>query len=122
MRTALESERRERPDRDSDRPTGKVLVSYEPTRDGSVALSVALALAGEADAALTIAALTPQGRTDVGCTHCRACAARWNHEMRLVARERLSEAAADFGVPSVSVPYLTACGPTVGVLGQAAEQ
>ena len=56
VRTALKSERRERPDRDSDRPTGNVLVSYEPTRDGSVALSVALALAAEADAALTIAA------------------------------------------------------------------
>ena len=42
--------------------------------------------------------------------------------MRLVARERLTEAAADLGVPPVSVHHLTACGPTAGVPGQAAEQ
>jgi nucleotide-binding universal stress UspA family protein len=98
-----------------------VPVSYEATRDGSAAVSVVLALAAEAGAALTIASVAPQERTDVGCTHCRASAARWNQEMRVVARERLAEPDADLGLPPVSVHYLTACGQTVGVLAEAAK-
>ena len=73
-------------------------------------------------ASLTIAAVAPQDRTDVGCAHCRATTARWNEQMRLVARERLSELSARLKDPPTSIRYLAACGPTTGVLAQASEQ
>lgn len=98
-----------------------LLVAYEPTANGRSALDHAFALARESDAALTIAAIAPQERTDVGCTHCRATAARWNDEMRAVARHHLDELAAQLDQPPANVRYLTACGPAAGILAQAAE-
>ena len=111
----------DRPGPASGRGVGSVLVSYEPSTNGRAALSYALALAGQRGAPLTIAAVAPQDRTDVGCAHCRATTARWNEQMRLVARERLSELSAHLEDPPTSVRYLAACGPTAGVLAQAAE-
>ena len=105
-----------------DRPIRGVLVYYQPSRDGRAALAHGLALADDAGASLTVAAVTPQDRTDVGCAHCRATNARWNAQMRVVAHEQLSELAADLGESSPAVRYLAACGPTAPVLCAAAEQ
>ena len=48
------------------RPIRGVLVYYQPSRVGRAALSHGLALADDAGASLTVAAVTPQDRTDVG--------------------------------------------------------
>ena len=58
----------------------------------------------------------------MGCAHCRANAAWWNEQMRVIARERLFEPAADLSDPSTSIRCLAACGPMSGVLAQATEQ
>ena len=98
-----------------------VLVTYEPSRGGDAALSYALGIARAAGATLTVASVTPQERTDVGCASCRASAVAWNEQLRLLAHERLSEASNAID-DSRDVRYLAACGPERQVLAQAARQ
>jgi nucleotide-binding universal stress UspA family protein len=98
-----------------------VLVSYEPTREGDAALSYALDIARTAGATLTVASVAPQERTDVGCAHCRASARVWNEQLRLLAHERLANAAKTIG-DAPAVHYLAACGPERQVLAQAARE
>ena len=98
-----------------------VLVAYEPSREGDAALSYALDIARAASATLTVASVTPQERTDVGCAHCRASARAWNEQLRLLAHERLSTAAKIVG-DSPAVNYVAACGPERQVLAQAARR
>jgi nucleotide-binding universal stress UspA family protein len=99
----------------------RVLVTYEPSREGDAALSYALDIARAAGATLTVASVAPQERTDVGCAHCRASARVWNEQLRLLAHERLSKAAKTIG-DAPPVHYLAACGPERQVLTQAARQ
>jgi nucleotide-binding universal stress UspA family protein len=99
----------------------RVLVAYDPSREGDAALSYALDIARAAGATLTVASVAPQERTDVGCAHCRASARAWNEQLRLLAHERLSKAAKTIG-DSSAVHYLAACGPERQVLAQAARQ
>jgi nucleotide-binding universal stress UspA family protein len=103
------------------RPVKRVLVTYEPSREGDAALGYALDIARTAGATLTVVSVTPQERTDVGCASCRASARAWNEQLRLLAHERLSTAAKTIG-DSPAVQYLAACGPERQVLAQAARQ
>jgi nucleotide-binding universal stress UspA family protein len=98
-----------------------VLVSFEPSREGAAALSYALDIARAARATLTVASVAPQERTDVGCAHCRASARVWNEQLRLLAHQRLSQAAKTIG-DALAVHYLAACGPERQVLAQAARE
>ena len=60
-----------------------MVVVYQPSRDGEAALAYALEIAQAAGATLTVTSVAPQGRTDPGCAHCRASAARRNAQLRL---------------------------------------
>jgi nucleotide-binding universal stress UspA family protein len=95
-----------------------VLVTCEPSRRGEAALSYALDLARSNGATLTVTSVAPQEPTDAGCASCRASAL--NEQLRLLAHERLSQAANAIG-DSTGIRYLAACGPKRQVLAQAAR-
>jgi nucleotide-binding universal stress UspA family protein len=84
-------------------------------------LAHALSLATHPRAAVTVATVAPQERTDLGCGHCRANAAWRNDIVRHAAREWLSELAEELG-DAPTVNYVAACGPTTPMLALVAER
>ena len=102
------------------RKVKSVLVTYEPSREGDAALSSRSTSRGRPEPA-HVASVAPRERTDVGCARCKASARVWNEQLRLLAHERLSEAAKAIG-DAPDVRYLAACGPERQVLAQAARE
>jgi nucleotide-binding universal stress UspA family protein len=86
-----------------------VLVVYDSSPHGEAALLYAEAVAGGVEAPLTVLAVAPIERVDVGCLRCRQSAAIWNHELAEIAAEELDDAAAKVGA-SCSVQFEVARG------------
>ena len=98
-----------------------VLVVYDSSPDGHSALRYAEAAADSAGAPLTVLAVAPVERVDVGCLRCRQGAAIWNHELEEIAAEELREAAMKVG-PSGSVRYDVARGPQTKAIADVATR
>lgn len=98
-----------------------VLVTYEASADGRAALAHALGIARAAGAPLTVIAVVPHERVDVGCARCRQSAVIWNHELGEIASEELIEAARLVG-PSSAVAYDVARGPRTKAISDAARR
>ena len=96
-----------------------VLVPYEATAHGQAALSHALGIARAAEAPLTVVAVVPHERVDVGCARCRQSAVIWNRELGTIAEEELAEAARLVGRSS-AVEYDVARGPRTRAISDAA--
>lgn len=100
---------------------GHVLVTYEASADGRAALAHALGIARAADAPLTVIAVVPHERVDVGCARCRRSAVIWNHELGEIADEELMESARLVG-PSSAVAYNVVRGPRTRAISDAAAR
>jgi nucleotide-binding universal stress UspA family protein len=69
-----------------------VMVLYEASESGRLALAHGEFLARERGTRLTVVVCVPREREDVGCARCRHGAVIWNHELREIAGEELAEA------------------------------
>ena len=98
-----------------------VLVTYEASADGQAALSHALGIARAAEAPLTVVAVVPHERVDIGCARCRQSAVIWNRELSTIAKEELADAARLVGRSS-AVDYHVARGPRTRAISDAASR
>lgn len=98
-----------------------VLVLFEQTANGRVALEYAVAQADENLAELTVVSAMPYERVDVGCASCRHGAAIWNREMRYDADRTLAEAREHL-TGRENVTYAITKGQAARSIAQAAER
>jgi nucleotide-binding universal stress UspA family protein len=96
----------------TDDRTQRVLVLYDDSSQGRAALTEAATLASARDAPLTVLAVMPRERDDIGCARCRQGAVIWNHELGEIAEEQLAAAAAMLG-RSTAIEYEIARGPLI---------
>lgn len=105
---------------DASRLARRVLVSYEPSKRGQVALRHAISLARASGSRLIVTAVVPRAPV-TGCARCRQSAVLWNQEMRSVASEELADAAAIIG-DRADVEYEAGYGELVPATAEAAER
>ncbi len=98
-----------------------VLMLFEPTANGRVALEYAVAQVDENLAELTVVSAMPYERVDVGCASCRHGAAIWNREMRYDADRTLAEARERL-TGRENVTYAITKGQAARSIAQAAER
>ena len=101
--------------------TAHVLVVYEASVSGRVALAHAESVARETQASLTVLSVIPHEPENVGCTRCRHNAAMWNRELRAIADEELAEASTLLGTSAVA-EYRVARGDWTKAIAQTASR